>query len=59
MSSGKSWVSEHPWMTFFLGLAGLSAVVTLVRGYQPPPSRLTATLPLPKGFEASGSKGVG
>jgi len=26
----EGWVSEHPWMTFFLALAGLSVIATVV-----------------------------
>lgn len=26
----EGWVSEHPWMTFFLALAGLSVVATVI-----------------------------
>ncbi len=29
-ASQEGWVSEHPWMTFFLALAGLSVVATIV-----------------------------
>ena len=31
-----SFVTEHPWMTFFLGLAIVNGVVIAVRGYEPP-----------------------
>ena len=31
-----SFVSEHPWLTFFLGLAAVDGVVTIVRGYPKP-----------------------
>jgi len=31
-----SFVTEHPWMTFFLVLAGLKAVETVARGYEAP-----------------------
>lgn len=37
-------VSNHPWLTFFLGLAALSAIVTIIRGrpqLTPPPSTTT------------------
>jgi hypothetical protein len=27
---------EHPWMTFFLGLAVVQGAVTITRGYAPP-----------------------
>lgn len=30
-----SFFVQHPWMTFFLGLAAVSGIVTVVRGYDP------------------------
>jgi hypothetical protein len=33
MNSSPSFFSEHPWMTFFLGMAAVSGVVHIVRGY--------------------------
>jgi hypothetical protein len=29
-------ITRHPWMTFFGALAIVSAIVTIIRGYQPP-----------------------
>jgi hypothetical protein len=34
---------EHPWMTFFLGLAAVNGIVTLVRGF--PPALVSAPPP--------------
>ena len=36
---------EHPWLTFFLGLAAVNGIVTLVRGY--PVISLPAPAPAP------------
>lgn len=40
----KDFPHEHPWMTFFLGLAAINGVVTLVRGF-PPPIQIGPTTP--------------
>lgn len=34
-SQQGSFFTQHPWMTFFLGMAVVSGVVTAVRGYDP------------------------
>jgi hypothetical protein len=36
MSTSKSFVANHPWLTFFLGLAVVDGVVTIVRGRPQP-----------------------
>lgn len=31
----EKWISDHPWMTFFIALAAIDGVVYIVRGPQP------------------------
>lgn len=46
MSNDKpSFFSDHPWMTFFLGLAAVNGIVTIVRGHEP-----RSLVPPPHGF---------
>ena len=40
MDKSPSFVNEHPWLTFFLGIAVVHGAVAIVRGYPAPP-RLT------------------
>jgi hypothetical protein len=40
LTPARAFVTEHPWMTFFLVLAGLKTVETVIRGYGPPASGL-------------------
>jgi hypothetical protein len=53
-----SFFSEHPWMTFFLGLAVVDGVVAIVRGYPPrlgdvPQLRKVPLLPIHYGSDAA------
>ncbi len=29
------WALEHPWLTFFLGIAAINGVVVIIRGWRP------------------------
>ena len=32
----EQFTSEHPYLTFFLGVAAIHGIVTIVRGHEPP-----------------------
>jgi hypothetical protein len=38
------WISKHPWMTFFLGLAGIGAVRAILSPAAPPALPATASI---------------
>jgi hypothetical protein len=59
-----SFFSEHPWMTFFLGLAVVDGVVAIARGYPPrlgdvPQMHKVPLLPIHYGSDDSRSAAVG
>jgi hypothetical protein len=48
-SNGGSFFVQHPWLTFFLGLAIVNGVVTAVRGYDPAVEQLVRGKPYVRG----------
>jgi hypothetical protein len=55
-STPPSFIIEHPWMTFFLALASLKTIETVIRGYGPDRPLLSFTsAPCERGVYGSNS----
>ena len=57
----QSFFVQHPWMTFFLGLAVVNGIVIAVRGYGPPAQPLFRPRPagtFPQPFPSPSVRGT-